>query len=33
MRLSERNTVVARLVSLLLEAAGAATAERDDDEH
>jgi hypothetical protein len=29
----ERHTVLARLASLLLEAAGVATAERDDDEH
>ena len=28
---SERHTVLARLASLLLEAAGVATAERDDD--
>ena len=29
---SERHTVLVRLASLLLEAAGVATAERDDDE-
>jgi hypothetical protein len=29
---SERRTVLVRLASLLLEAAGVATAERDDDE-
>jgi hypothetical protein len=28
----ERHTVLARLASLLLEAVGVATAERDDDE-
>jgi len=28
----ERRTIVVRLASLLLEAAGVATAERDDDE-
>ena len=30
---SERSTVVARLASLLLEAAGVAAGERDDDGH
>ena len=29
----ERRTLLARLASLLLEAAGVATGERDDDEH
>ena len=30
---SERSTVLARVASLLLEAAGVAAGERDDDEH
>ena len=33
MSLSERSAVLARLASLLLEAAGVAAGEYDDDEH
>lgn len=33
MSTSERRTVLTRLASLLMEAAGVETGERDDDEH